>query len=83
MMQFPGYGYKKYINRLTIRQSVKAESDQTCPFQAIRPCRFVQQFDRWEGWTLTESRLKALTVIHNHGLRREDGTTAAERLFGT
>jgi len=36
MMQFPGYGYKKYINRLTIRQSVKAESDQTCPFQAIR-----------------------------------------------
>ena len=28
-------------------------------------------------------RLKALTVIHNFGLKRADGTTAAERLFGT
>ena len=35
------------------------------------------------GRGLTESRLKALTVIHNYGLRRQDGTTAAERLFGT
>ncbi|MEZ4405435.1 MAG: DUF6399 domain-containing protein [Polyangiales bacterium] len=26
--------------------------------------------------------LKALTVVHNYGLRRPDGTTAAERLFG-
>jgi len=34
------------------------------------------------GRGLTESRLKALTVIHNYGLRREDGTTAAQRLFG-
>jgi len=34
------------------------------------------------GRGLTESRLTALTVIHNYGLRRQDGTTAAERLFG-
>ncbi len=35
------------------------------------------------GRGLTERRLKALTVIHNYGLRRPDGTTAAARLFGT
>ena len=28
-------------------------------------------------------RLRVATVIHNFGIRREDGTTAAERLFGT
>jgi hypothetical protein len=27
-------------------------------------------------------RLKVLTVVHNFGLHREDGTTAAERFFG-
>ena len=27
-------------------------------------------------------RLKVLTVIHNFGITRKDGTTAAERLFG-
>jgi hypothetical protein len=26
--------------------------------------------------------LKALTVVHNFVLRRDDGTTAAERFFG-
>jgi hypothetical protein len=31
---------------------------------------------------LSEKRLKALTVIHNYVVRREDGTTAAERFFG-
>jgi len=35
------------------------------------------------GRGITESRLKALTVIHNYGLKRNDGTTAAERLFAT
>ena len=35
------------------------------------------------GRGLTESRLKALTVIHNYGIRRHDGTTAAMRLFNT
>lgn len=34
------------------------------------------------GRGLTKNRLEALTVIHNYGLRRSDGTTAAERLFG-
>lgn len=34
------------------------------------------------GRGLTEKRLRALTVIHNYGLQREDGTTAAMRLFG-
>lgn len=33
------------------------------------------------GRGLSQSRLKALTVIHNYGLKRKDGTTAAERLF--
>ena len=35
------------------------------------------------GRGLSEKRLKALTVIHNYGIRREDGTTAAMRLFDT
>ena len=35
------------------------------------------------GRGLSEKRLKALTVIHNYGIRREDGTTAAMRLFNT
>jgi Family of unknown function (DUF6399) len=33
------------------------------------------------GRGLTEKRLKALTVIHNYGIKHEDGTTAAMRLF--
>ena len=35
------------------------------------------------GRGLTPQRLRALTVIHNYGLKHEDGTTAARRLFGT
>jgi hypothetical protein len=35
------------------------------------------------GRGLTPQRLKALTVIHNYGLKHDDGTTAASRLFGT
>ncbi len=35
------------------------------------------------GRGLAIRRLKALTVIHNYYLRRSDGTTAAERLYGT
>ena len=35
------------------------------------------------GRGLTKRRLNALTVIHNYGIRRADGTTAAERLFDT
>jgi hypothetical protein len=30
----------------------------------------------------TEQTLKVLTIIHNFDLKREDGTTAAQRLFG-
>lgn len=33
------------------------------------------------GRGLTEQRLRALTVIHNYGLKRHDGTTAAKRFF--
>ena len=33
------------------------------------------------GRGLSQKRLKALTVIHNYGIKREDGTTAAMRLF--
>lgn len=36
---------------------------------------------RHNGRGLSGNRLKALTAIHNFGLRRSDGTTAAERLF--
>ena len=32
--------------------------------------------------SLPVQRLKVLTVIHNFGITRNDGTTAAERLFG-
>lgn len=35
------------------------------------------------GRGLNERRLNALTVIHNYGIKREDGTTAAMRLFDT
>ena len=31
---------------------------------------------------LSERRLEALTAVHNYVLRRQDGTTAAERFFG-
>lgn len=33
------------------------------------------------GRGLSEKRLKSLTVIHNYGIKRADGTTAATRLF--
>ncbi len=33
------------------------------------------------GRGLIQKRIKALTVIHNYGIRRSDGTTAAQRLF--
>jgi len=35
------------------------------------------------GRGLSQKRLKALTVIHNYGIKRDDGTTAAMRLFDT
>jgi hypothetical protein len=35
------------------------------------------------GRGLTPQRLRALTVIHNYGLKHEDGSTAASRIFGT
>ena len=31
---------------------------------------------------LSARKLKALTVVHNYGVKRADGTTAAERFFG-
>jgi hypothetical protein len=31
---------------------------------------------------LSEKRLQALTVVHNYVVKRDDGTTAAERFFG-
>lgn len=43
--------------------------------------RLSQMYHNGRG--LTESRMKTMTVIHNYGLKRSDGTTAAERLFGT
>jgi len=33
------------------------------------------------GRGLTPARLKALTVIHNYGIRQPDGSTPASRLF--
>lgn len=43
--------------------------------------RLSQMYHNGRG--LTNKRLAALTVVHNYGLRRADGTTAAERLFGS
>lgn len=37
---------------------------------------------RYHHRALPPPLLKALTVMHNYVLRRDDGTTAAERLFG-
>ena len=34
------------------------------------------------GRGITSRRLRMLTIIHNYDIRRSDGTTAAERLFG-
>jgi len=33
------------------------------------------------GRGLSEKRLKALTMIHNYGIKRENGTTTATLLF--
>jgi len=43
--------------------------------------RLSQMYHNGRG--LTKKRLAALTVVHNYGLKRADGTTAAERLFGS
>jgi hypothetical protein len=32
--------------------------------------------------SLSDRKLKALTILHNYFIRRDDGTTAAERFFG-
>ncbi|MFM7573452.1 MAG: DUF6399 domain-containing protein [Snowella sp.] len=34
------------------------------------------------GREFTQQTLRVLTIIHNFGIRRDDGTTAAQRLFG-
>lgn len=33
--------------------------------------------------SLSQDKLRALTIVHNYLIRRRDGTTAAERFFGT
>ena len=43
--------------------------------------RISQMYHNGRG--LTKKRLAALTVVHNYGLKRADGTTAAQRLFGS
>ncbi len=43
--------------------------------------RLSQMYHNGRG--LTKKRLAALTVVHNYGLKHADGTTAAERLFGS
>jgi hypothetical protein len=43
--------------------------------------RLSQMYHNGRG--LTKKRLAALTVVHNYGLKRADGTTAEERLFGS
>ena len=43
--------------------------------------RLSQMYHNGRG--LKKKRLMALTVIHNYGQRRSDGSTAAERLFDT
>jgi hypothetical protein len=43
--------------------------------------RLSQMYHNGRG--LTKKRLAALTVVHNYGFKRADGTTAAQRLFGS
>lgn len=43
--------------------------------------RLSQMYHNGRGFK--KKRLMALTVIHNYGQRRSDGSTAAERLFDT
>ena len=43
--------------------------------------RLSQRYHNGRG--LRESCLKASTVIHNYGIKCSDGTTAAERFYGT
>ncbi|MFZ4622622.1 MAG: DUF6399 domain-containing protein [Rhodoferax sp.] len=50
-------------------------------FGSGRNGRLSQMYHNGRG--LTKKRLAALTVVHNYGLKRADGTTAAERLFGS
>ncbi|WP_082081643.1 DUF6399 domain-containing protein [Methylocucumis oryzae] len=64
------------LNGATIRQfqrSVSAvEGRSGCLSQMVH-----------NGRGLSEKHLKTLAVIHNYDIRREDGTTAAMRLFNT
>lgn len=43
--------------------------------------RLSQMYHNGRG--LTKERLAALSVVHNYGSKRADGTTAAQRLFGS
>lgn len=43
--------------------------------------RLSQMYHNGRGFN--KKRLMALTVIHNYGQRRSDGSTSAERLFDT
>jgi hypothetical protein len=69
--------------RLTLEQQAQQAADV---FQRSSSCvegRNGQLSLRHHGLReLTPSKLKALRTIHNYLIEREDGTTAAERLFG-
>jgi hypothetical protein len=57
---------------INLRQSKAVEGRNGCLAQLYH-----------NGRGLTPQRLRALTVIHNYGLKHEEGTTSARRLFGT
>ena len=68
-----------------IEQLEKAARDCAQIFQRSSSCvegRNAQLALRHQGiHRLSNQHLQALTVMHNYYIRRQDGTTAAERLF--
>ena len=72
----------RMLEPLQHAQSLRALSQAThqriayrlCPASAVQGCCVT---------SVTKNRLAAMTVIHNYDLRRADGTTAAQRLFGS
>jgi hypothetical protein len=64
--------WAEWMVRQFYRSSSAAEGRKACLAQFYH-----------NGPVLTPLSLRALTVIHSFGLKHEEGTTGAKRLFGT
>ncbi len=73
------------LDREELRRLEKSALECACMFQRSSSCvegRNAQLSLRHHSLhRLSSDRLKALTAVHNHHIKREDGTTAAERFF--